>query len=349
VAAAPILDIRSVRKSYGGEEAVAEASLALQAGSIICLLGPSGCGKSSLLRLVAGLEEPDQGEIEAAGQLVSGRGVSVPPEKRSIGMVFQDFALFPHLTAAQNVAFGIRHLPANVRRERAHRLLDQFKLAGRADAWPHTLSGGEQQRVAIARALAREPAVILLDEPFSGLDGDLKAEVRHAVVSGLRAANATVLMVTHDPEEAMLTGDQLALMSRGRILQRGTPRECYLSPSSLQAARLLGPVNLLPATVAGGTASTPLGMLPAPDIPDGPAQAMVRPEGLRFDPAGAPAQVVRVRFGGARWELVLRVADCELTMNITHRPPDCGGTVTIALNQERALVFPNQRHPDQGE
>jgi iron(III) transport system ATP-binding protein len=343
MAAAPVLDIRSVTKSYGGKAVVAEASLALAAGSITCLLGPSGCGKSSLLRLVAGLESPDAGEIEAAGRLLWGPGVDVPPEQRGIGLVFQDFALFPHLTAAQNVAFGIRHLPGKARRERARGLLEQFRLGNRAEAWPHTLSGGEQQRVAIARALAREPAAILLDEPFSGLDGDLKAEVRDAVLSGLRAADATVLIVTHDPEEAMLTGDRLALMSGGRILQQGTPRQCYLQPRSIHAARLLGAVNLLPATVSGGTATTAFGTLPAPGCPDGPAQAMVRPEGLRLhreDAAAAEAEVMRVRFGGAFWELKLRMADCELMMQVAGTPPECGKTVAVSLDRERAAIFP---------
>ncbi len=336
----PILDIRSVTKSYGGKIAVAEASLALDSGSITCLLGPSGCGKSSLLRLIAGLELPESGEIEAAGQLLTGRGVHVPAEQRGIGLVFQDFALFPHLSAAQNIAFGLRHLPAKARRARALELLDQFKLAGRADAWPHTLSGGEQQRVAIARALAREPAAILLDEPFSGLDGDLKAAVRHAVLSGLRASDATVLIVTHDPEEAMLTGDRIALMSGGRILQQGTPRECYLVPSSIEAARLLGPVNLLDATVSGGTAATCLGPLPAAALADGPATAMVRPEGLCLDPSGAPAEIVRVRFGGAYWEATVRAGDRELILNLPDRPPDCGATVGVTIDPGRAAVFP---------
>ena len=334
----PVLDIRAVSKRYGGETAVANASLQLWPGSITCLLGPSGCGKSTLLRLIAGLEVPDSGEIEAAGQLISGPGMSVPPERRGIGLVFQDFALFPHLTAAENVAFGIKHLPGKQRRERALRLLNEFKLADRADAWPHTLSGGEQQRVAIARALAREPRAVLLDEPFSGLDGDLKAEVRHAVLAGLRAIGATVLVVTHDPEEAMLMGDHLVLMSKGHILQQGTPSDCYLAPGSIGAARLLGPTNILPAIISNGVATTPVGDLSAAGLPDGPATVMVRPEGLRLNGSGTAARVVRQRFGGAFWEVILDLSGREVTMKVLDQPPD-SDTLAVSIDQDRAVVF----------
>ncbi len=336
----PVLRIRSVSKSYKGEAAVAEASLDLHSGSIACLLGPSGCGKSTLLRLIAGLETPDGGEIEAGGRLVFGPGIDVPPEHRGIGLVFQDFALFPHLTAAQNVAFGLRHLPARARRERARSLLDQFKLADRADSWPHTLSGGEQQRVAIARALARDPPAILLDEPFSGLDGDLKAEVRHAVLSGFRAAGATVLIVTHDPEEAMLMADWLALMSDGRILQQGSASACYLEPSSIRAARLLGAANLLPASISEGIASTVIGPLPAPAGADGEGIVLVRPEGLRISNEGTQAEVIRVRFGGAFWEVTLNASGVELIMNLVDKPPACGDRVALAIDPARAVAFP---------
>ena len=338
-APAPILQVRSVSKRYRGRLAVAQASLTLQPGRITCLLGPSGCGKSTLLRIIAGLETADSGEIEAAGRVVTGPGLAVPPEHRGIGLVFQDFALFPHLTAAQNVAFGLKGLPATPRLERAAGLLEAFRLGERAGAWPHTLSGGEQQRVAIARALARRPAAILLDEPFSGLDGDLKAEVRHAVLSGLREADAAVLIVTHDPEEAMLMADELALMSEGRILQAGTPEECYLRPRSIVAARLLGEANLLAARVSDEAAVTDFGTLPAPEIEDGPATAMVRPEGLRLDPGGSAAGVVRVRFGGAFREVTIEANGQEASMHLAGPAPRKGERVTVAIDPERAVVF----------
>ncbi|MGA9583327.1 MAG: ABC transporter ATP-binding protein [Allosphingosinicella sp.] len=336
MAHSPVLEVRSVSKAYRGRRVVAEASLELWPERITCLLGPSGCGKTSLLRLIAGLEAPDSGEIEAGGRLLAGRGTLVPPERRGIGLVFQDFALFPHLTAAQNVGFGLRHLPAPMRRDRAAALLEQFRLGHLADAWPQTLSGGEQQRVAIARALAREPMAVLLDEPFSGLDGDLKAEVRHAVLEGLRKAGTTALVVTHDPEEAMLIADRLVLMGEGRILQTGSPRECYYRPSSIRAARLLGEVNVIDASVANETASTAFGPMPAEGLPDGRAILMVRPEGLRPDSAGAEMKVVRIRFGGGYHEVTLEAEGRPLTMTLTDDPPAMGTIVRVSIDARRS-------------
>ncbi|MFN3944807.1 MAG: ABC transporter ATP-binding protein [Allosphingosinicella sp.] len=335
-----VLSARSVSKSYGGAPAVREASLDLRSGRITCLLGPSGCGKSTLLRLLAGLEPLDGGEIEAAGRLLSAPGRTVPPEGRGVGLVFQDFALFPHLNAAQNVAFGLSGLAAREKVARARALLGQFRLADRAEAWPHTLSGGEQQRVAIARALAREPQAILLDEPFSGLDGDLKAEVRHAVLSGLREAKAGVLIVTHDPEEALLMGDELALMAGGRILQCGPPRDCYLRPATLAAARLLGEANVLPARVADGRAVTPFGDMPAAGQGEGAALVMVRPEGLCLDPAGREVEAVRVRFGGAFHEVTLLSDGTEATLRLAGGPAPEKGPVRVRIDPERACIFP---------
>ena len=335
----PILDIRAVTRAYPGIVALDAVSLGLHAGRITCLLGPSGCGKSTLLRLLAGLEPVDAGEIEADGQVISAPGRIVPPEVRNIGLVFQDFALFPHLDVAQNVAFGLDKLDRKARRARALELLDRFKLAHRADAWPHTLSGGEQQRVAIARALAREPAALLLDEPFSGLDGDLKAEVRHVVLSGLRAAKAAILIVTHDPEEAMLVADDLALMSAGRLLQTGSPQDCYLNPVSIAAARLLGPANLVPAEVRAGVARSPFGDLPAAAAPDGPATLMIRPEGLRIAGEGVPVAVTDVHFGGAFHEVTVEAEGAAATLR--HIGPDvpAQGAAHVVIDPARARLL----------
>jgi iron(III) transport system ATP-binding protein len=335
----PILSARAVSRSYAHVVAVSEASLDLRPGRITCLLGPSGCGKSTLLRLIAGLEPVDGGEIEADGRILSQPGRTVAPEERGIGLVFQDYALFPHLTAAHNVAFGLRKLGAKERRERAVSLLDQFKLGERADAWPHTLSGGEQQRVAIARALARQPSAILLDEPFSGLDGDLKAEVRHAVLSGLRQARAAVLIVTHDPEEALLMADDLALMAEGRVLQCGTPQQCYLRPGSIAAARLLGETNLLPAIVSGGIARTDFGVVDAPGLADGPATVMVRPEGFRLSLDGNLAEVTAVRFGGAFYEVTLTANGTEAVLRLAADPPALHSQVGVLIDSKRAQAF----------
>ncbi len=331
----PTLDIRAVTRAYPGIVALDAVSLALRSGRIMCLLGPSGSGKSSLLRVLAGLEPVDAGEIEASGRLISAPGYTVPPESRDVGLVFQDLALFPHLTVAQNVAFGLNKLDRRTRRARALDLLEGFKLGHRADDWPHTLSGGEMQRVAIARALAREPAALLLDEPFSGLDGDLKADVRAVVLSGLRAARAAILIVTHDPEEAMLIADDLALMSAGRLLQTGSPEDCYRNPVSLAAARLLGPANLVPAKVEGGVARSAFGSLPV-DGPDGPATLMIRPEGLRLVAEGMPVSISAVHFGGAFVEVTVEAGGVTATLRHSASELPAFGRAHVVIEPARA-------------
>lgn len=331
--------VEGVSKRYGARLAVVAADLTLTPGRITCLLGPSGCGKSTLLRLIAGLETADGGTIRAGERVLSGPGGQVPPEKRSIGLVFQDYALFPHLRAGENVAFGLKALPRAERKARALAGLERVKLAARADAWPHELSGGEQQRVALARALAREPEAILLDEPFSGLDAHLKGEVRETLLAALRAAGAAVLIVTHDAEEALLMADDLALMSEGRILQTGTPEACYLKPVSMTAARLLGPVNAVAARVVGGRAETAFGVLDAPGLADGAATAMIRPEGLRMDAKGVAADVTEVRFGGAFHEVSLAAGGQTARMVSRGDPPKPGEPVTVSVDPSRAAVF----------
>lgn len=337
--ASSILSVRGVTRSYDRRAVVAEASLDLHAGRIACLLGPSGCGKSTLLRMIAGLDRVDAGEIVLGGAPVSTPGLTVPPEQRSIGLVFQDFALFPHLDVAANVAFGLTGMPPAVRRERAMALLARFHIAQLAQAWPHMLSGGEQQRVAIARALAREPAVLLLDEPFSGLDGHLRAAVRQSVLADLRAAGAAVLIVTHDPEEAMVMADDLILMAAGRILQSGNAEDCYRRPVSIEAARLLGDTVTLLARIASGVATTDFGTAPAPAQGDGPAHVMVRPEGFRLDGEGTPATVVASAFAGAFHMVTLSVNDRIMIIRTTGAPPLRGTQVGVSFDAAQACVY----------
>lgn len=330
-----VLQALDVRRVYGRTVAVDGASLALEAGRITGLLGPSGCGKSTLLRCMAGLEPVDGGEVRAGERLLSAPGVHVPPEARDVGLVFQDYALFPHLTVAENVAFGLVSRPKAERRDRALEQLQRVRLAHRADAWPSALSGGEQQRVALARALARDPAAILLDEPFSGLDGPLRTEVREATLSALRAAGKAALIVTHDAEDAMLTSDSLALMESGRILQTGAPRECFLEPASLAAARLLGEINTLPIE-EGATAF-------------GPAQArqgvlMVRPEGLWIGSEGAPAVVEEVRFAGASAVVALVAGEVRAQARLPlAAAPSEGARVQVRIDPMFARAFPAPR------
>jgi iron(III) transport system ATP-binding protein len=334
------LTVQAVSKAYGPRAAVVAADLTLRRGKITCLLGPSGCGKSTLLRLIAGLEVPDSGEIAAEGRALSWAGAAVPPEDRGIGLVFQDYALFPHMTALQNVAFGLRSLPAAQRRARAQAMLEAVQLGARAKAWPHALSGGEQQRVALARALARAPQILLLDEPFSGLDAHLKGEVRLSLTQALRAAGATVLVVTHDAREALLMADDLVLMHDGRIIQAGAPRACYLDPVSPEAARLLGEVNLIAGQMRAGLAHTPFGPVPASGYADGPAVVMVRPEGLRLAEAGAPAHVAQVRFGGGYHEVQLTADGQQVHAHVSGAAPEAGQTVTVRIDPDLARVFP---------
>ncbi|HEX8232046.1 MAG TPA: ABC transporter ATP-binding protein [Caulobacteraceae bacterium] len=336
------IEVASVRRAYGRTMAVEDASLRLEPGRIACLLGPSGCGKSTLLRLIAGLDTVDAGEISADGQLLSGRRAHVRPERRNIGLVFQDYALFPHLSVLDNVAFGLNRKKKDERRRIATEKLELVRMADRARAWPHQLSGGEQQRVALARALAPGPRAILLDEPFSGLDGRLKAQVRDAALAALREAGAAALIVTHDAEEAMLMGDEIVLMHSGRTLQAGAPRDVYLRPASPTAARLLGEANVLEVTLKNGRTETPFGRVFAAGR-NGPAQLLVRPEGVLFDGEGAPAQVTAAAFMGGSARLTLSAGDQFLTARAPSvSAPQPGETVKVRLDPAYCVVFPSK-------
>ncbi len=333
------LTAQGLTRRYGDKTVVEDASLALECGRITALLGPSGCGKSTLLRMIAGLERPDAGVVRMFDKVLSDGRHFVPPEQRDIGLVFQDYALFPHLTVEQNVAFGLKRLPKAERRARALAQLERVRLADRASAWPHALSGGEQQRVALARALARQPSVVLLDEPFSGLDGRLKAEVQQATVTALRDSGAAALIVTHDAEEAMMMADDLALMRHGRILQTGTARECYLAPASPSAARLLGDTLELPAVLENGAARTAFGSIAASG--SGPARVIARPEAFRIEVDGVEARVTNVRFGGP---FVLADIEAGGQTAVARAPlaaaPAVGDTVHIRLEPVFCRVFP---------
>ena len=333
------LTAHGLTKHYGDKTAVADASLTLTAHKITCLLGPSGCGKSTLLRLIAGLETPDAGEVRTPTGPLSGGGMFTPPEQRDIGLVFQDYALFPHLTVAQNVGFGLDRMPSRERQARVKEHLERVRMADRAGAFPQTLSGGEQQRVALARALARAPKVVLLDEPFSGLDGRLKAEVRATALAALRESGAAVLVVTHDAEEAMMMADDLALMRHGRILQTGAPRDCYLSPASPSAARLLGDTVELPAMLKDGHAETAFGSVPAEG--SGPATLVARPEAFRVSETGVEAKVGAVHFAGPFVLADITAGGQTAVARVPHAlAPATGDTVKVQLAPAFCTVFP---------
>jgi iron(III) transport system ATP-binding protein len=292
------VSLTHVSKSFGPTRAVEDVSLELRPGELVGVLGPSGCGKTTLLRLIAGFERPDAGEVVVGGRPVAAGRTFVAPEKRRIGMVFQDYALFPHLTVERNVAFGLRRRGD----ERAQRTLELVGLQHKAGRYPHELSGGERQRVALARALAPEPDVVLLDEPFSSLDATLRGDLRREVELILREAGATTLLVTHDQEEALSLVDRLAVMRDGRIVQVGAPQEVYAQPASRWAAQFVGEVNVLSGRARGDAVETELGRF---DVPGGDGAASgsvhvaVRPEQLELRrDAHGNAEVVAREFRG---------------------------------------------------
>lgn len=298
-----VVRCEGVSKSFGNSPAVREASLTLHQGELLAILGQSGCGKTTLLRIIAGLERADAGRVEIGGTLVDGPGVFVSPEKRGVGVVFQDYALFPHLTVEQNVAYGL------TRRARRSRVIeDMLEMTGLLplrDRRPHELSGGERQRTAIARALAPKPAVVLLDEPFSSLDTSLRDAVRHDVLELLRQAGASAVLVTHDQEEALSVADRVAVMMGGGVVQTGAPAEIYLRPANRDIAGLLGDGNLLPGSMVGDCVRCELGALPCSRAggcvrESGDCEVFVRSEAIRLCgiDEGARGVVERTLFYG---------------------------------------------------
>jgi iron(III) transport system ATP-binding protein len=292
----PALEVRGLAKSFGPTAVLRGLDLEVPAGTLTAVLGPSGCGKTTLLRLLAGFERPDAGAVRLGDRDLSGPGVHVAPERRRIGLVPQEGALFPHLSVAANIGFG---LPRRRRAGRVAELLALLDLEGLGDRHPHQLSGGQQQRVALARALAPTPTVILLDEPFDALDAGLRSQVRAEVRAALRQTGTTGLIVTHDQEEALSLADRVAVMREGRIVQAGPPRELYAAPADLGVALFLGDAVVLDAEVGEGRATTALGRLVIAALPEvglgaagpppaiGPAVAVLRPEQLRCVPIGS--------------------------------------------------------------
>jgi iron(III) transport system ATP-binding protein len=353
------LALSRVSHGYDGVGVLEDVSLDLVAGEVVCLLGPSGCGKSTLLKIAAGVERQDRGTVAIDGGVVSDPTRHLPPEAREVGLIFQDFALFPHLRVADNVAFGLRG-PGPERARRALALLDRVGLAGHAGKYPHQLSGGEQQRVALARALAPRPRILLMDEPFSGLDDRLRDEVRDETLDLLKEERAAVLMVTHEPEEAMRMADRIALMRAGRIVQQGRPYVVYSAPVDKQAAMFFSDVNVVPGVVHGLVAETPFGPFPAPGHRDGAAvEVVIRPQHLRIDfdrdgsgprPTerdGVPARgrVARARFVGDQSIVELRLDRDDSPLKAAVPGvflPRPGTALWLSAPRERCFVFPRR-------
>lgn len=349
----PRLETRNLCRLYEGRRVVDDVSLSILPGQVTCLLGPSGCGKSTTLRLIAGVEPLDSGTIHADGSPIA----HLPPEARQIGLMFQDFALFPHLSVAANVAFGLT-APRDARRARVAELLDRVDLSGHAGSFPHQLSGGEQQRVALARALAPRPRIMLMDEPFSGLDNRLRDGIRDDTLALLKEENAAVLLVTHEPEEAMRMADEIALMRDGRIVQQGAPYNVYTRPVDKAAVTFFSDTNVLRATVNGALAHTPFGEFLAPGIADGtPVDIVFRPQHVRIDfdrggtgplptpTDGVPARgiVTRARFLGNESLVEFRM-DFDGSILKTTVPnvflPSPGKVMWLTIRRDRCFIFP---------
>jgi len=261
--------------SFGGAVALDDFSLDVPAGSLVALVGPSGCGKTTALRVIAGFETPTTGTVSIRGVFVTGDGKEVPPEKRNVGMVFQEYALFPHISVEENVGYGVRGAD---RVQRVHDVLKLVSLTGHGSRFPHELSGGEQQRVALARALAPDPDVVLLDEPFSNLDAPQRERMRRGLRKILKGAGATAVFVTHDQSEALAIADIIAVMRDGKIIQTGRPDDVYEAPKNPWVARFLGDALLMHGTVANGSVHTALGDVDTPLPPGTLVDVMVRPE-----------------------------------------------------------------------
>ncbi len=346
------LQIEAVSHSFGERAVVDDASFSVSPGEIFCLLGPSGCGKTTLLRVIAGLETLQRGRVVINDRVMADMaGTDVPPERRPMSLLFQDFALFPHLTVMQNVTFGLSDLDPATRRERSLEVLGQVDMLGHAERYPHELSGGEQQRIALARARAPRPRVMMLDEPFSNLDISLRSQLRDLVLHVIKRSTASSVIVTHDPEEAMFMGDRIAVMRDGQILQQGTPEELYDNPLNAFVAELFSDINRIRGVVRQGRVETALGAITANGFADGAeVEALVRPESLILGPveAGVAAgTVLATRMLGRSSLVHLGVAqgadaeDLHLHVRIPGRPrPREGNTVGITLDADRVFVFP---------
>ena len=354
--APPRLEVRHLIRRYDGKAVVNDVSLSIQPGHVTCLLGPSGCGKSTTLRMIAGVDMQDEGTIFVDGKLICDTVFRVPPERRGIGLMFQDFALFPHLSVGENVAFGLSGSGA-AKRERVRTLLDRVGLAHFVDEYPHQLSGGEQQRVALARALAPKPRIMLMDEPFSGLDNRLRDGIRDETLALLKEEDASVLLVTHEPEEAMRMADEIALMRDGQIVQQGAPYNVYNSPVDKAAVAFFSDINVVRGRVQGALTETPFGQFLCPGVPDGAEVDIVfRPQhvGIDFDRDGrgpnptprdgTPARgfVERARFMGSESLVEFRMEHDGSLLRATVPNvflPKPGQPLWLTIRRDRCFVF----------
>ncbi|MEF8800802.1 MAG: ABC transporter ATP-binding protein [Halolamina sp.] len=346
-----VLELEDVVKQFGSETAVEGVDLSVREGELLTLLGPSGCGKTTTLRAIAGLEEPTAGTVSVAGVVVAGDGPTVPPEQRDVGMVFQEFALFPHLTVAENIAFGLENPDSDAADERVAELLDLVGLDGYGDRSPGDLSGGQRQRVALARSLAPEPDVLLLDEPFSNLDVRLRVEMREEVTRILDEAGVTAVSVTHDQEEALSISDRVAVMHDGHVEQVGTPAQLFEQPKSRFVASFLGQASFLPGRVGEETVETDIGSYSrallkgiSDEYAGVTVDVLVRPDDLRLTPVGeaeADGTVIRRQYTGPSFVYHVELTDGTVVRCLHNHAEvfETGEPVRVRLVADHTLAW----------
>ncbi len=344
------LHLRAISHAFGSNQVLNNVSVSVAPGELVCLLGPSGCGKTTLLRIAAGLETLQSGQVEIGGELVADadRHLNLPPEKRGVGLMFQDYALFPHLTIQENISFGVTKKDRSAHQSTIAKNMANMGISGYAEAYPHTLSGGQQQRVALLRALAPGPNVLLLDEPFSGLDVTRRAQVRTETLRTIKDTGVGTLMVTHDPEEAMFMADRILVMNEGQVLQDGSPTDLYFHPHDQFVTELFGPVNEFTGVVKNNLVKTSVGEFPISGYNDGTELSFfIRPEGFLINQAigNISMKVITARPLGRSSVVMMELDDgTSIEARIPGVVlPEAGSSVSVSIRPEQIHYFPKQQ------
>jgi iron(III) transport system ATP-binding protein len=346
-----ILDVKQLSHSFGEKEALTNLNFSIENNSIISVLGPSGCGKTTLIRLIAGLEQIQKGEIFLEKSLVANKNLNVPPEKRPISYVFQDFALFPHMTVLENISFAAGS--KSNKKQLIDQVINLSKVENFLDKYPHSLSGGEQQRVALARSIAVQPKLLLLDEPFSDLDINLKREIIDDTLHLINSLESSAIVVTHNAEEAMFLSDAILVMEKGKLIQIGTPHDIYFKPSNLYVASLFGETNIFQSKVEDNTCLTPLGRIKTSNLSNNQdVDVVVRPEAIKLNLEKSPllnpnsGVVVDSKFLGNSAIIHMTVNDEKNNKHHIHSRvmgnflPPAASSVSVTLDEDHVFIFP---------